>query len=217
MPDYIPRSDARLETWSANFAKQVADNAATWNITNDEVIDLQIATDNFAELMSKNNSPAKSAIIVAEKDAARKALISRIRRLANFQLKNPVITVAQRIAMGLRTRSSRYSTVPPPVSRPEFSIDVRDVRCLEIHFRDMGSANKAKPYGINGAVIVYSVLDAAPASYDELTRRVLATRTPYILEFTEPERGKTVYLAICWQNGKGKTGPFSGIKSAIVP
>jgi hypothetical protein len=28
-------------------------------------------------------------------------------------------------------------------------------------------------------------------------------RTPHILEFTEEERGKTVYVAICWQNEKG--------------
>jgi hypothetical protein len=46
---------------------------------------------------------------------------------------------------------------------------------------------------------------------------VLATRTPHILEFTEEERGKTVYVAICWQNEKGEKGPWSEIESAIVP
>jgi hypothetical protein len=51
----------------------------------------------------------------------------------------------------------------------------------------------------------------------DLTRSVLATRTPHILEFTEEERGKTVYVAICWQNEKGEKGPWSEMESAIVP
>jgi hypothetical protein len=50
-----------------------------------------------------------------------------------------------------------------------------------------------------------------------LTRTVLATRTPYVLEFTEKERGKTVYVAICWQNEKGECSPWSEIESAIAP
>jgi hypothetical protein len=41
--------------------------------------------------------------------------------------------------------------------------------------------------------------------------------TPHVLEFTEEERGKTVYVAICWQNEKGQKGPWSEIENAIVP
>jgi hypothetical protein len=81
----------------------------------------------------------------------------------------------------------------------------------------MGSTSKAKPYGTNGAVIAYAVLNAPPTNPDALTHTVLATRTPHILEFTEEERGKTVYVTICWQNEKGQRGPWSEIESAIVP
>ena len=66
-------------------------------------------------------------------------------------------------------------------------------------------------------MIAYAVLDAPPADQDALTRTALATRTPHVLEFTEEERGKTVYVAICWQNEKGQRGPWSEIESAIVP
>ena len=81
----------------------------------------------------------------------------------------------------------------------------------------MGSNSKAKPYGTTGAIIACAVLDAPPAHPGALTRSILATRTPYILEFTEEERGKTVFIAICWQNKKGERGPWSEIESAIVP
>ena len=134
-----------------------------------------------------------------------------------FRLRNPIITDAQRIALGLHVRDTTYTTVSVPKTRPELDIDVVGFRRLKVIFRDMGSDSKAKPYGTIGAVIAYAVLDAPPADPDALTRTVLATRTPYIIEFTEEERGKTVYAAICWQNEKGERGPWSEIESAIVP
>jgi hypothetical protein len=215
--DYIPKKDSELVPWSANFAEQVADNATTWGIPPDEVTGLQTAASSFAALHAKADSPAKNSIIVAEKNAARDVLVAKIRTMAGFRLKNPIITDAQRIALGLHVRDTTYTTILMPTTRPELDIEVFDVRRLKVVFHDMGSASKAKPYGVNGAVIIYAVLDAPPADHTILTRSVLATRTPHILEFTEEERGKTVYLAICWQNEKGEKGPWSEIESAIIP
>jgi hypothetical protein len=104
-----------------------------------------------------------------------------------------------------------------PKTRPELFIEVVDFRRLKVSFQDQGSKSKAKPYSVDGAVIICAVLDAPPADHSALTRSVLATRTPHILEFTEEKRGKTVYIAICWQNEKGQMGPWSEIVSAIVP
>ncbi|MDR2115178.1 MAG: hypothetical protein LBP87_02230, partial [Planctomycetaceae bacterium] len=109
------------------------------------------------------------------------------------------------------------TNIPVPTSRPEIDIDVLDFRRLKILFHDMNSSNKAKPYGVNGAVIAYAVLDKPPADPNALTRTVLATRTPHVLDFTEEERGQKVYVAICWQNEKGQKGPWSEIESAIIP
>jgi hypothetical protein len=45
----------------------------------------------------------------------------------------------------------------------------------------------------------------------------LLSKTPYTLPFTEAERGKTAYVALAWQNGRGIIGAWSAIKSAIIP
>jgi hypothetical protein len=217
MNDYIPHKDSELVPWSANFVAGVTANASAWGIPPNEVADLQAAHDSFATLQVQADSPAKNAIIVAEKNAARGVLDGKIRGLVSFRLQNPIITDAQRIALGLHVRDKKQSTISVPPTRPEMDIDVLDYRRLKILFHDMGHDNKAKPYGVNGAVIAYAVLDAPPANPDALTRTVLATRTPHVLEFTEEERGKTVYVAICWQNEKGQKGPWSEIENAIVP
>jgi hypothetical protein len=94
---------------------------------------------------------------------------------------------------------------------------VADIRELSIVFHDQASARKARPYGTMGAVVAWQVSQTAPACPDDLTRSQLATRTPHLLQFTEQERGKTVHIALCWQNKKGQRGHWSEIQSAIIP
>jgi hypothetical protein len=45
----------------------------------------------------------------------------------------------------------------------------------------------------------------------------MASKTPHALEFTEEERGKTVYIAATWQNERGIIGNWSEIQSAVIP
>jgi hypothetical protein len=217
MSDYLPKRDSELVAWSTNFTEQIVANAPMWEIPPHEVSDLQTANTAFAALHAQADSPIKNSVIVAEKDTARDVLVAKIRGLVGFRLKNPIITNAQRIALGLHPHDTTPTPIPVPTSRPEIDIDVLDFRRLKILFHDMNSTSKAKPYGVNGAVIAYAVLDKPPADPNALTRTVLATRTPHVLEFTEEERGQKVYVAICWQNEKGQKGPWSEIESAIVP
>jgi hypothetical protein len=42
-------------------------------------------------------------------------------------------------------------------------------------------------------------------------------RTPHTLKFDETDRGKTVYIALQWQNERGITGQWSDIKSTVIP
>jgi hypothetical protein len=44
-----------------------------------------------------------------------------------------------------------------------------------------------------------------------------ATRTSLTLEFDEPDRGKTVYFCLRWENTRGQKGPWSPIQKAIIP
>jgi hypothetical protein len=67
------------------------------------------------------------------------------------------------------------------------------------------------------ALIRYAVLDKPPKSIDELTNTVVSPQPSHTFEFTEEEQGKTIYFAICWQNENGECGPYSEIKSAIIP
>jgi len=45
----------------------------------------------------------------------------------------------------------------------------------------------------------------------------IPSRTPFIIDFEENERGQTVWVALCWQNGRSIRGKWSAFKSTIVP
>ncbi|MDR2597616.1 MAG: hypothetical protein LBC76_09910 [Treponema sp.] len=38
-----------------------------------------------------------------------------------------------------------------------------------------------------------------------------------VLEFDETERGRTVYIALSWQNERGLIGQWSEIQNAVIP
>jgi hypothetical protein len=99
----------------------------------------------------------------------------------------------------------------------EFEIRLRGIRELVVNFWVKGSEGRAKPAGFEGAVIVWDVLDAPPELPTDLAHHTMASRTPHVLEFPETDRGKTVYIAIQWQNERGNTGPWSEILSAVIP
>jgi hypothetical protein len=52
---------------------------------------------------------------------------------------------------------------------------------------------------------------------DELPHHTMASRTPHTLTFEEGQRGKTIQIAIAWQNERSHLGQWSEYKSTIIP
>jgi hypothetical protein len=215
--DVFHKNEDEIVDWGENFVPQVVANAATLQIPAQEATDLQTTFTTFKGLHAQAKSPTRNPIITAEKNAAKDEFLRLVREMINFRFANPIITDAIRIQYGLHVKDTVHTPHGVPTTRPDFTLSNKDFRRLNVDFHDQGTTSKAKPYGISGAVISWSVLDHPPADGGELTKAILATRTPHTLEFTEEERGQTVYVALQWQNNKGQKGPWSEILWAIVP
>ncbi|MDR2731339.1 MAG: hypothetical protein LBB81_10650 [Treponema sp.] len=217
MADFIPRRESELTAWADNFVTWVGEYAGDLDIPAAEINKLKIAVNFFKSTLEQARSPDRTPVIIATKNGAKRDMVAKIRAMVRFRLQNPAVTDAMRIQLGLRARDTIMTAIPVPTTRPEFSFRVRDLRRVQVRFQDQGSDTRARPYGTNGAVISYDILDGPPADPGHLTRTTLATRTPYTLEFTEEERGRTLYAALQWQNEKGERGPWSEIQSAVIP
>ena len=182
---YLPRKEADLIDWGENFTAQIATNAAAWEIPQGEVTELQNAFGDFKQKHQESHSPGRNKILTAEKDAAKERFVALVQQQVNFRLKNPVITPAQRSALGLEPADTTPSGPPSCTSRPDFTIKLRDIRELELRIIDAETRSKARPFWSNGAMVRYAFLSKPPQSVEDLTRSRLATHTPYILPFTE--------------------------------
>jgi hypothetical protein len=219
--DKIPNEDAAFDAYYKSYCQLVGQRTSgatpEWtHVPAARVTDLNSGYADWYTAWSKLKGPHIQADIWAKNQAKKDG--KRILRVFNneFVRYSTAVSDEDKIALGNKPYNPP-SPIPDPPTRPEFSIKILDIMRLAIHFRDQGSSTKAKPYGMDGAVIYWAILDHVPAGIEELTNSVLATRTPHILEFTEHDRGKTVYIAMRWQNEKGHKGPASEIQSAIIP
>jgi hypothetical protein len=220
--DYIPHNDAEFDNFFKFLNQYVNEKCATsppsaWNhIPHEARAALTEAYDTWHIAHDKTIGP-HTPVETRAKNEARKAVERKLRPFVNQYLRFPPVTNEDRDAMSIHNRDEIKTPIPAPLTRPEYTIKVKDIRRLTVNFWDQGSESKAKPHGSDGAVICWAVRDTPPASAKELTNWQLATRSPFTLEFDEAERGKTVYLALCWQNDKGQRGSWSEIRNAVIP
>jgi len=214
---YLSRKDAELLPWSSNFLAIITTNAESWDIPTTEVTNLQSKLSDFELLVAQSKSPVRNSIIVSEKNAKKKELLATIREMVNFRLKNPVITDSQLVMLGLHPRDKTRTPSPVPVTYPELQINSSVIRQLTIQYRDNGSEKKAKPAGVHGVEIRWSILSVPPTHVDNLIVSSFCTRPPFFLSFNEDDRGKWVYFCARWENKRGKKGPWSEIVGAVIP
>jgi hypothetical protein len=110
----------------------------------------------------------------------------------------------------IHIRDEERTEIPAPETRPEFNIEVRDIRELRVSFRDQGSERKAKPYGMSGALISWDIPDAPPVDANDLRNTVLATRTPHTLIFITKRTGAKP----CTSPSSGRTKKGNGANTA---
>ena len=190
-PQWTDIPSNRYETVSRAFGTfQLAHNKA-------------IATPTPANILARNQAQVKAT--------------KELRPFVNQFLRFPPVTDIDRTAMGIPNHDSVRTDHTTVAEKVSFTLTPGSIREVIVHFQILGETHKAKPQGYDGAVIVWDVLDKPPARTEVLTKHTMASRTPHTLRFDETERGKTVYVACAWQNERGILGPWSDIKSTIIP
>jgi hypothetical protein len=108
--------------------------------------------------------------------------------------------------MGLPIYKTTRTHIQAATDFPSHWEDTSIIRRLAINFRDKNSKTNGKPPGMHGIEARWSILDTPPATIEELLHSGFDTRTPFVLNFEENQRGKTVYFCLCWENNTGEKG-----------
>jgi hypothetical protein len=216
---FVPTKAADFNLWVAVLASYIEKNRERFNFPGDVWDALNALLEVWKEKYAVAVTPAtRTSAAVLEKDEARTALEREVRRdVKEFLTYSRFVTDADRENMGLPVHKTTHTPAPKPTTVPEFRVDTSIIRRLTIHFQAAGSKTKAKPAGVHGAEVKWAILASPPTTVDDIIHSSFDTNSPLTLEFGEPERGKSVYLCLRWENTRGDKGPCSKIAMAIVP
>jgi hypothetical protein len=215
--DYVPQNPAQFGAFMQNLLDYADMKLNVWtNIPQARFDELVGAYEAFQAAFQATIGPHSPAQNLARTEA--QAECTRIlRAFVNQFLRFPPVTNVDRAEMGIPnhdTIRTDHIQVPEMV---DFVIHLSSIRELVLAFQIQGADHRAKPEGYEGAVIIWHVGEKPPASPDDFNHHIMASRTPFTLHFEEAERGKTVWIALCWQNERGFRGAWSEFKSAIIP
>jgi len=215
--DWMPSTRSAQAAMATRWIDILPDKEEEWRIPEGMVRRLYDLLGEAETLQTRANSPAGTKGDAARARTAFHELVAQMRDIRRRVFFMPPLTDGDFADLGLQTPDTIRT---PHIDVPEmvdFVIHLSKVRELLVDFWVQGEARKAKPQGYDGAVIIWGVRDAPPENPDELEHHTLASRTPYTLIFDEGQRGKTVQIALAWQNERGILGQWSEYKSAVIP
>jgi hypothetical protein len=216
----IPLKDSDFDEKQSIITVKTAQKLTDWNINNGWFNGRLIPAKNAwtAAWAAYQNPATRTTVIIFNKNEARKVYQPLLSTLAEILKSNPLVSPADLEEMGIAVNKGRGSTTNrAPETYPDFDIDSSVIRRLKIAFRDNGATSRGKPHGVHGAEIRWYILDAPPKDISDLRNSSFDTHSPFMLEFSEVDRGKTVWFCLRWENTTGEKGPWSEIISAIIP
>jgi len=216
--DFIPQNAARFREWAMNISEYITASKATmWGIPTNVITDLKTKAEDFAETQdSLPNDPNRAQL--ARRNQQQRELTELIRFIVRFYLRRPVVTDPELIAMGIPPIDRRRTARKTVAEKVEFTIHISGIRRIVVDFWQQGvEHSKAKPRAYDGAVLIWNFGKERPAEAGGFQHHTMASRRPFAIEFDEDDRGKTVWIALAWQNKRGIRGEWSEFKSAVIP
>jgi hypothetical protein len=215
----LPRKDELFDVAQATISSAAITNQTLWELNTawmtGELIPKKNRWDEAYTLYRPVNT--RTPLITFEKNESRKAYEPTLRRLIDILQSSVVVTDDERKAMGIYIDPSHPSHNPAPADMVAFEVDSSVIRRLIIKYYRAGSKSRGKSHTDHGAEMRYAILDHPPTSIDELIHSAFSTRSPFVMEFDENQRGKIFYFCLRWENTTGKKGEFSEIGSAYIP
>jgi hypothetical protein len=147
-----------------------------------------------------------------ERKEKRADLSKNIRKIKNACLdSDPLDVVTHEIIrdFGLVPKDRTRTEVPDPTEVVPFTLERGAY--LQVIVK-----HPARPPRYTGAVAFFKVGGPVPKDHTEMKDIRLLTRSKELFMFAEAQLGETLYIALCWENEKGRLGPPSPIQSRVI-
>jgi len=212
MPDFIPHSDADLNSFAINLSAKITLAPTTYGLVAGDATALATLVTAFTSALSTAVTPAtRTKTSIAAKDTARAVLVADIRSLARRIQATPTVTAAQKTDLGLPIRDAVPTPVPAPSTKPTLDLAVTDRQKHIIRIADETTpTRRGRPAGTIGCEVFAHVGPTpAPAGLEDWNFKGIATKAEFDVEYAADDAGKQAQIVARWLNRKGETGPVS--------
>lgn len=215
----IPHSETEFLSWASQFVNQLTNHSALYFLEEQRLQTLQSGLTEFENAMTDAVAARDAALAATRhKNDIRETFEDEVRVAVRMIQANNLVTDASRDAAGVHVHKSTRTPVTPPATAPVGFVIASDRLEHTLSFSDSATpTRRARPAGVTGCEVYLFVGDDTPQSPSRYTFRMLSTRTPQRVAFTDAEAGKTANYLLRWVNTKGETGPWSQIISATIP
>ena len=215
----LPNAEGELTQYAENFVKQMTDHTAEYQLTAEELKQVQDAVSEWINRADEATTARDAARAATEaKDSARSVLEETLRTRITLIQANPAISEQAKQVAGIRPHKATRTPVPAPHTSPIGSVISSDQLTHTLFISDAATpTRRARPAGVSGCEIYVFVGNEAPADPKAFRMVRFGTRSPEEISFQANDGGKTAHYLLRWMNSKGETGPWSTIISATIP
>lgn len=220
--DFIPRTDAALLAYSANFSTLMTASPTTYGCTAGMATTLATKQAFYATCLEAATNPAtRGGSTVFAKDNARRDLVAYIRQLARTVQGTASVTDQQKFDLGVTVRKTVISPIPVPSQSPTLVVKSTNLNIVRVELRTMsgpGVSQRGKPPGVTGAAVFSYVGATPPIDIEDWVFQGNTTRTVVDIAFDPGiAPGAKVWLCGFWFNARMQSGVASAPISTNVP
>lgn len=217
----IPSGPSAQHEFAANAVNLVTAQSKDWGVPDAMVTTL---TKSFTDYDSKyavtNNPATRSPTATTARNAAWEDVNTDLNDLyKHYLLNNTDVTPAEKEALHINVSSGGGGSAPTPTTAPIVALTSEGIGALRVIYSDSSApGTHYKPDNVAFCELRYQVGgETAPSTPANCTESANISRSHAALQFEPLQRGKAVYVFARWVNRNGKTGPWSGMVTAIVP
>jgi hypothetical protein len=216
----IPSGPTAQHEFAANAVTLITPKAVDWGVPAEKVTKMTASFTNYdAKYGITSNPTTRSPTATTARNAAWEVLIVDLNDVyKHYLLNNDAITSADKEALHIHESAGGGSITPAPITTPFVTLTSEEIGALRVIYSDSSApGTHYKPDNVVFCELWYQIGGTAPATPAECPESANISRSHAPLQFAPEHRGKAVYAFARWVNRNGKTGPWSGMVTALVP
>src|SRR5687768_9523723 len=183
----VPTSDAALVPYVNNYYSRCNSAPADFGYVAAQITQLGTLRATYIGLMEDIAGGARSKSLVADKNAAKAALLAYLRELYAFCAANTAVTPGNKQLIGVVVRDGEPSPVPPVGLAPVVTVKSVSGRVVRGNLRDATTeSSRRRPINASGALILIAHGPTPPPSGTAgWTVAGQTGKTQFVVEFPE--------------------------------